>query len=304
MNQIQLKNVDLNLLVVLDALLRHQSVTHAADQLDLTPSAVSHALKRLRELLDDDLLLRDGRRMRPTARAEALAETLPRLLRQIIRTLEPPEPFNPSTSTRTFRLAAPDFIGHLLPSLLAEIESEAPGVRVEVAPYSRSALGDLADGHYDAFVANAAVRSDHLRATKLGIWPWLVYGRVGHPAFDNWSLATWSSYPHLQVRPTVLDGPGPSDRKVTQLGINRVVQAVVPHFSMAAPVLAKTDLLLTVPSVTMGDTADAYHLDHREPPFDLAPMALSLFRSATEGDEPGVRWFLERVTRLFNTQAQ
>jgi DNA-binding transcriptional LysR family regulator len=281
-------------------ILREQSVTRAAERLDLTPSAVSHALKRLRGLLDDELLLRDGRRMRPTVRAESLAETLPRLLRQVVRTIEPPEPFSPATSSRTFRLAAPDFIAPLVPSLLRDIHAKAPGVRVELAPYSKSAIRDLADGRYDALVASAAVRSEDLRAAPLGLWPWAVYARAGHPAFDDWSVTAWSTYPHLQVRPSVLEGQGPTDRRAAQLGIRRVVQTVVPHFSMAAPVLAQTDLLLTVPSVAIGDTAAAYDLDHRDLPFDLAPMGLSLFRNAAEGDEPGVRWFLERVTAAFS----
>ena len=75
---------------------------------------------------------------------------------------------------------------------------------------------------------------------------------------------------------------------------------MVPNFSMAAPILAQTDLLLTVPSIAMGSTLAAYHLDRREIPFDLPPMGRSLFRSAAEGDEPGVRWFLERVAAAFS----
>lgn len=300
MNMIQLRDVDLNLLVVLDALLRERSVTLAAEKLNLTPSAVSHALKRLRVLFDDELLLRDGRRMRPTVRAESLAETLPRLLRQVSSTIETPEAFNPATSTRTFRLAAPDFVASLVPSLLRDIHTAAPGVRVELAPYSASAVRDLAEGRYDALIASGAAQSDDLRATPLDAWPWAVYARAGHPAFDHWSLTAWSNYPHLQVRPAVAEGQGPTDRKATELGIHRDVRAVVPHFSMAAPILANTDLLLTVPSVAMGNSAAAYNLKEREPPFDLAPLGLSLFRSAAHGDEPGVRWFHERVAAVFS----
>ncbi len=300
---IQLKDVDLNLLVVLDVLLTEQSVTRAADRLDLTPSAVSHALKRLRELFDDELLLRDGRRMRPTVRAAGLAETVPRLLRQVGRVIEPPEPFSPARSKRTFRLAAPDFIAPLVPGLLRDIQVEAPDVRVELAPYSPSAVRDLADGRYDGLVAIAALQSEDLRSEPLGSWPWAVYARAGHPGFDEWSTSAWSAYPHLQVRPSLIRGQGlgPTDQRASELGIDRTVQAVVPHFSMAAPVLAKTDLLLTVPSVAMGDTATAYDLDRRDLPFEIAPMGLSLFRNAAQGDEPGVRWFLERVTAAFSS---
>ncbi len=299
MNGIHLRHVDLNLLVVLDVLLQERSVTRAADRLHLTPSAVSHALKRLRELFDDELLLRDGRRMRPTVRAEGLAETLPRVLEQLAHAIAAPEPFRPATSTRTFRLAAPDFIAPLVPPLLQEVRNAASGVQVELVPYSSAAVRELAEGRYDALVAPDGIRNEDLRGQPLGTWPWIVYGRKGHPAFAKWSLEAWSAYPHLQVQTSVFRGQGPVDRQASQLGIRREVGALVPHFSMAAPILAKTDLLLTVPSVAMGNTVAAYHLDWREIPFELPQLGLSLFRSAVAGDEPGIRWFLERVETAF-----
>jgi len=295
MNQIQLRQVDLNLLVVLDVLLRERSVSRAAQHLRLTPSAVSHALKRLRELFDDELLVRDGRRMRATVRAEGLAETLPRVLQQLERTLAGPATFTPSTSTRTFRLAAPDFIASLVPSLLQDIGEVAPGVRIELAPFGRAAVRELAEGRYDALIGPSAIQDEGLRGQTLGEWPWVVYGRPGHPAFVTWSVEAWAAYPHLQIGTSDLRGPGPIDRRVAALGLRRAVGAVIPHFTMAAPVLAQTDLLLTVPSVTMSRSATRYGLEQHEVPFELPSMRLSLFRSAAAGEESGVRWFLERV---------
>lgn len=300
MNTIQLQGVDLNLLVVLDVLLQERSVTRAADRLDLTASAVSHALKRLRALFDDELLLRDGRRMRPTLRAEGLAETLPRVLEQVARTIAAPEPFTPATSTRTFRLAAPDFIAPLLPALLQDVRGAAPGVRVELAPYSAAAVQELADGRYDALIAPDGTRSEDLRGRPLGTWPWVVCGRIGHPAFADWTPEAWSDYPHLLVHTSGVPGQSPIDRRAAHLGIHRVVGAIVPHFSMAAQIVAETDLLLTVPSVAIGNTTATHHLERRDLPFDLPDMGLSLFRSATEGNEPGIRWFLDRVAAAFS----
>jgi DNA-binding transcriptional LysR family regulator len=294
-NVVQLREVDLNLLVVLDVLLRERSVTRTAQKLHLTPSAVSHALKRLRELFGDELLVRDGRRMRPTVRAEGLAETLPRILQQLTRALADPAPFETATSTRTFRLAAPDFIAPLLPLLLQEIGTIAPGVRVELAPFSPAVVRELVEGRHDVLVAPSAIENEGLRRTPLGSWNWAVFGRSCHPAFADWSAMAWSAHPHLQIRTSVLRGQGPIDRRAAELGIQRVVGAVVPHFSMAAPVLAQTDLLLTVPSVAMGSSVAAYGLSRRDVPFELPAMGLSLYRSATAGDEPGVRWFHERV---------
>ena len=161
MSGIQLMEIDLNLLVVLDVLLREQSVTRAAGRLGRTPSAVSHALSRLRQLLGDELLVRDGRRMRLTARAEGLAETLPRALQQLARTIEDPEPFRPATSTRTLRLAAPDFIAPLVPHLLQDVGNVAPGVRVELAPLASGAVRELTEGRCDALVGPLQVAMDN-----------------------------------------------------------------------------------------------------------------------------------------------
>ena len=295
MNDIQLRQVDLNLLVVLDVLLRERSVKRTAQALHVTPSAVSHALRRLRELFGDELLVRDGRQMRPTVRAEGLAETLPRVLQQLERALAGSEAFTPVTSTRTFRLAAPDFIAPLVPHLLRDIGRAAPGVRVELAPLMSGAVRDLTEGRYDALIGPSRLTNEGLRGEPLGAWSWAVYARAGHPAFSDWSLQSWSAHPHLQITTSVLRGPGPVDVRIAELGIRRTVGAVVPLFTMAAPILTRTDLLLTVPSMSMSSAQVVYGLEQREVPFALPKMKLTLFRSAAAGGEPGVRWFIERV---------
>ena len=108
MNSIPLRDVDLNLLVILDILLQERSVSRSAQRLHLTPSSVSHALGRLRKLFDDELLIRDGRRMNPTVRGQELSTSLPRVLRHLADTLANPKAFDFAHSNRTFRLVAPD----------------------------------------------------------------------------------------------------------------------------------------------------------------------------------------------------
>lgn len=287
-----LRDIDLNLLVILDVLLQERSVSRAAERLHLTPSAVSHALKRLRRLFDDELLVRDGRRMSPTLRAQELSDSLPRALRHLQSTLASPEAFEPATSRRTFRLAAPDFAA---PLVLAAVGKRAPELRVEWVPSSPTAVGELAKGHCDALIASGAFKDEGVRETSVGQWSWKVFGRAKHPAFEEWSLEAWAAYPHLQIGTSVIRGQGPIEQRVSKLGIERRVGAVVPYFSMAASVLASTDLLLTVPSMSMEPAQSTYGLECREVPFDLPQMSLSLFRSATNGDEPGVRWFLETI---------
>lgn len=290
-----LAKVDLNLLVVLDVLLREKSVGRAAKRLNLTSSAVSHALKRLRLLFDNELLVRDGRRMIPTTRGQSLAETLPSLLSHVEHTLVSSDAFDPGNSTRSFRLAAPDFVSPLLPHLLKVIADEAPGVSVEVSAFSPTATLDLHKGRFDALIAPSFKQSDELRGVELGSWPWVTFGRKGHPAFVDWSLDSWARYPHLQVSASSPSGRNPIDLAASNLGAKRKIGAVVPHFSMAAPVIARTNMLITVPSVAMLDTAMVYDLAQLDLPFEIPPLKLSLFHSATSGDEPQVRWFRTHV---------
>lgn len=291
MNAPPLSKIDLNLLVVLDVLLREKSVGRAANKLNLTSSAVSHALKRLRLLFDNELLVRDGRRMVPTERGQSLAETLPSLLAQVEHTFAAPEPFDPATSTRSFRLAAPDFITPLLPHLLTIIADEAPGVSVELAAYSPAAALDINQGRYDALIAPTFKQNDDLRGVELGSWPWVTFGRKDHPGFLEWSLESWARFPHLQVSAYSPSGRNPIDLAVLKLGTKRNIGTVVPHFSMAAPILSETNMLLTAPSVAMFGTTAVYGLSQHELPFDLPPIRLSLFHSARYGDQPEIRWF-------------
>lgn len=298
MSEVQLSRIDLNLLVVLDALLKHRSVTRAAEQLHVTPSAVSHSLKRLRSVFGDELLFREGRQMRLTLRAQGLSETLPRVLQQVRRTLSAPVAFQPSTSTRTFRLSAPDFLASVVPALLQAVGRTAPSVRVEVLPLGQGSIREVTEGRTDALIGPSALEGEGVRAAPLGAWDWAVFGRKGHPAFRDWSLHAWSCCPHLKVGTSELRGSGPIDRRTSELGIERVIGAVVPSFTMAASVLAQTNLLLTVPSVTLADVAVDHGLEQHPVPFELPRMQLSVFRSAVAGEEPGVRWFLDQVRQV------
>ena len=296
-----LSNIDLNLLVVLDVLLREKSVGRAADQLNLTSSAVSHALKRLRMLFDNELLVRDGRRMVPTARGKSLSETLPVLLAQVQSTLAEPQPFDPTTTVRTFRLAAPDFISPLLPRVLKSITDQAPGVSVQVFTFSPTATVDMQTGRYDALIAPSFRQTDDLRGIALGAWPWVTFGRKDHPAFADWSPESWARFPHVLVSASAPTGRGPIDLAAAKLGVTRKTGAIVPHFSMAAPILAGTDMFLVVPSVAMHDIADVYGLVQRSLPFEIPTLSFSLFHSATNGDEPASRWFRSHIENAART---
>src|SRR5215468_12477115 len=131
MNQIDLRHFDLNLLVVFDVLMAERSVTRAAERLGRTQSAVSHALSRLREQFGDPLLVKGGARMQPTALALDLIEQARPMLGGIQRVLSPQHIFDPTASSRVFRLAAPDFMLTLFAGLMEKLRADAHWVSVE-----------------------------------------------------------------------------------------------------------------------------------------------------------------------------
>lgn len=146
-----LRRLDLNLLLVFDALYRHRNVGTAASELAISASAFSHALGRLRQGLDDELFLRQGNRMQPTQRAEHLAAAVAAALRALGEGLEEWRPFVPGQSQRTFVFAATDYTAFaLLPPLMNRLQHSAPGVRLRLVNAERKlSVEALASGRID-----------------------------------------------------------------------------------------------------------------------------------------------------------
>jgi DNA-binding transcriptional LysR family regulator len=148
-----LRRIDLNLLVILDALLSEQHVTRAAERLHLSQPAVSHALARLRDLLGDPLLVRAGAGLVPTSRAMELMAPLTEALAQV-QSLLAPNAFDPATTRRTFRLAMSDYgAAIVLPGLIRTLRSEAPGIDLQISHASREGMLDgILNGDIDIAV--------------------------------------------------------------------------------------------------------------------------------------------------------
>jgi len=145
-----LHRVDLNLLVALDALTRERSVTKAAERAGVTQSAMSHTLRRLRELFGDPLLVRGRGGMVLTPRAEALAVPLRSGLVSLARTLAEPQPFAPEQASRTFRIVSPDLFDALvLPTLFQRLGQQAPSIDLAVVPMPKRLTDSLETGDVD-----------------------------------------------------------------------------------------------------------------------------------------------------------
>jgi DNA-binding transcriptional LysR family regulator len=295
MNEIDLRRFDLNLLIVFEVLMTERSVSRAAERLGRTQSAVSHSLSRLRSQLGDPLLIKGGVRMQPTAVALDLIEQTRPMLRGIQRVLSPRYVFDPASSRRVFRVAAPDFMLTVFAHLLSRLRSEAPGVSAEWTAPREPTLLDVAEGQIDVAIVPAELRlPESVASEAVGALGWRCYGRKKHPAFAKWNRQTWTRWPHLVVR--VGDSlTSPVNVAASAAGLDRTIAGWVPHFSAIAPVLANSDLLATLPVIAMVETMHAYDLESREVPFPIAPLPHVMVWSTTRSRDPAMNWLRDRL---------
>lgn len=299
MHEIDLRRIDLNLLLVFDALMTEGSVTRAAKRLSRTQSAVSHALQRLRDQVGDPLLVKVGGRMTASPRAQVLIEDVRPLLAGIRRVLAPPPPFDAATSGRTFRIAIPDLTMLLFARLAAMVRREAPGVALEWALRDERAAAAVAEGQVDLALMPAVMAlPDGLAWAEAGAFRWASFVRRGHPAARRWGKAAWRTHAHVMVRVGV-SLPSPVE-SASERARDRRVAAWVPHFSAVAPLLAHTDLIATLPLIAMADSLERFDLIALPPPFAIPPMPHRLIWSRRLADEPGQRWLRERVIAVFS----
>lgn len=299
-NDINLAHLDLNLLVTFEVLMTEGSVTRAANRLARTQSAVSHSLARLREQLGDPLLVKVGAVMVPSPFALKLVEDVRPILRSIQRIAALPQHFEPATSERTFRVAVSDFTPSVLAAVMARIRKEAPGVAVEWSTPGTQTPMAIADGLIDvALLASATTMPDGVErqdAGDLQVWTYL---RQDHPALASWGLSEWLRWPHIQVmlgdrQRTTLDSA------IADGQLQRTVGARVPHFSCVPDLLARTDMLATLPLFLPEQLLEKSNLCALQPPMPIAPVSLSYFWSFRLTNDPGARWIRSVVMETFS----
>jgi DNA-binding transcriptional LysR family regulator len=302
MSEIDLRRIDLNLLLVLDVLMAERSVTRAAQRLGRTQSAVSHSLARLREQLGDPLLVKTNQGMRASAFAERLSAQVRPVLADIRRVLAPQHSFEPALSERVFRLAVPDFATGFFPELLQRVLSIAPRVALEWATPNESTQAQLLEGQLDLALIPAKVRrADGVDCTDASALQWACFARHDHPAWKRWNAQAWTAWPHVMVR--ISDGlSSPVAQATGAMGLRRRVGAWVPNFSTVAPLLAHSDLIATLPALTVMNAMKTHQLACRAAPFALDPMTHVLAWSTRHGADPAVVWLREQVTAVWQTQ--
>lgn len=290
-----LRRIDLNLLVILDALLGEQHVTRAAERLHLSQPAVSHALARLRDLLGDPLLVRAGSGLVPTARALELAAPLAETLAQV-QSLLAPNTFDPASARRTFRLAMSDYgAAIILPGLIRTLRTEAPGIDLQISHASREGMVEgLLNGDIDLAAGVLPELPGELRSTPLFEERYVcLLDRQSLPAGGVLDLPTYLSRPHvlLEMRGS---GTPEIERTLTALRERRRVAISLPHWSVAPQFISGTDLILTVASRALNEVADE-SLIVVPPPFEIAPFTFVSAWHKRRGGDQALNWLNRRI---------
>lgn len=298
-----LHTIDINLLVCLDALVSECSVTKAAARAGVTQSAMSHTLRKLRELFGDPLLVRGKAGLLPTPRAEALVVPIRRGLRDLARAVAEPEPFDPEVSERMFRLGAPGLIGLARgPSLAKRLFEDGPGLGLSIVDLPRDLEAALETGALDCAIVPHGEGMDapmpgHLMRKVLFRDRLRCFARPGHPSMPKkrLSLERYLAQRHLLVSPTG-EGPGPVDLALAAQGRRRQISMRVPDFAAAIAIVAQTDLVAAAPSAlgdVAGDDLVGYDL-----PFAAPDHALTLVWHPRYGADLDHRCFREALIQV------
>ncbi len=298
MNEIDLHRVDLNLLVVFETLMETRSVTRTADKIGRTQSAVSHSLARLREQLDDPLLVRVGGKMHPSPFAEAIIEDVRPILRSIRRVIAPRTLFDPAESERVFRIAMPT-LTKVIAEVSARVEAEAPNAKIEWLPAHHDVYQALSEGLIDlAHLGGEPRLPDGLNEQVMEPFSWVTFARRGHPAVKNWGFGAWRSYPHLMVNVTrSMQNPFPISPSSDVGG--RRVSAMIGDSAGVASILASSDYLATFPAVLLAWDMDAHDLIAMKPPVDLDPVLVRFFWSSRLANDAGGVWIRSIVIETY-----
>lgn len=290
---------DLNLLVVLRALLTERHVTRAASRVGLSQSATSHALSRLRELYGDPLLVRSGRTLQLTPRAQQLLPTLERGLSDLKAAIEGETEFEPLAARRTFSVGMADYTqAVVLGPILSALEREAPHVDLSIVNppnlHEQTMTGNIDLG----FDVSGSTPPSLLSSQRLFEDEFVCVVRQGHPQIDRkLTLERYLAARHVVVAPSGTSG-SLVDTELERRGLERRVALRVPNFLVAPVVVSETDFVSTMPKRLALGTAKRYGLRLLPPPIALPKFGFSLIWHQRLDHDPAQRWLRELVARL------
>lgn len=310
-----IRRLDLNLLRVFEAILHQRSVVGASRQLALTPSAVSHALARLRQALDDELFIPGDGGMEPTPRALRLAPGIAEGLGRIAEALSLTA-FDPAEAVRDFRIAATDY-GQVtvLPRLVARLATAAPSIDLRVFPLNRmDVVRQLDDGRVDLVIGWFADLPERVRRATLFEDSETVLVRQDHPLTEGpVTRDRLLAYPHVVVELTGSEGSGVEgfldDRGVSRrIWVERLilengagadpagrVAVSVPHYAAVPDLLLASDMVATLPGLLAARAVEHFALVTLPLPYEPLRVGLEMIWHQRTEQDPGARWLIGEI---------
>lgn len=293
----RLDNFDLNLLVAFDVLMQEQSVTRAANRLNVTQSAMSASLKRLRESFQDDILSQHGKKLIPTPFALALQPEIAEKIFELRALIARQGRFDPRRSERHFRIAASDYVTTvLLAPLVTELLSEAPGIAFSFELPGPAQQVALANGELDLLLTpEAFVHPDH-PCELVFEEHHVTVGWTGNPVVNApMSKKTFEDAGHVAV--SVGRQFTFAEQWFRSQGIERRIVVRAPSFIQAPYLVPETNLLCVMHERLARLMAARLPLRVVETPFDLPPMREMMQFHATRAADPGLSWLRERIAK-------
>ncbi|WP_437950784.1 LysR family transcriptional regulator [Sorangium sp. So ce296] len=298
--QVNLSAIDVNLVIALDALLQERSVTHAARRVGLSQPAMSHALTRLRELFSDPLLVRVGRQMALTSRAEAMTPQVAAIMHDLASLFGGTRPpFEPRESERTFRIATTAYVELLLLPQLNEVLAESgPRLALHLLPLDARAADALRNGEIDLAIGafpEGALPPDVRRAALFDD-RFAGLARASHPrARGRVDLQTYAALGHAVVPRQGADDGG-ADDLIAARGVARREVIAVPHVFLLPHVVTSSDLVATVATRLGRAFSSLMPLRTFDLPFELPPIEIAMAWNGRTEDDPARAWLRGVVT--------
>lgn len=307
---LNLKNIDLNLLVYLDALLSTRNVTQAAESMGISQPAMSNGLRRLRELFSDPLLIRTKEGMSPTERAEELQPLVRKIVAAVEVAVAPDKGFDPALSDRVFRLSVSDYSeGTLMPPLLRRMDSIAPNITLDILTPSDVSYKDVEGGNVDLVINrfDDLPQSFHHRTVWQDSFSCMVSRH--NPIRHNFNLSSYLEARHVWVsktgmgigvgvEPSAVQQLGWVDDALARLGEKRRIRLYTRHYQAAMQLAELHNLVITLPSKSARLQKDNPNLIILPPPFEIPEIELKMAWSPLQQHNPAHQWLRSLIAEV------
>lgn len=290
----ELRDFDLNSLVTLKVLLETQHVTETAERLNLTQSAVSRTLSKLRKSLNDPLLVKSGRGLSITRSAEAMLPKLNDILEGVSELILP-RAFEPAVFEGEIRLAASDYgTYNLLPKLVSLLADATPGLRLNTLDWRSNAFTELEDNSVDVMIGGAPDQTSHIHERVVARDSFQCVSQKGLVPSNTLTLEQYCAVKHIAINSLERESLQ-VDQLLARQGVKRRVALTIPHYFAALEIVSTTPHMILLPSRFIGRYVDTEKFDIHEPPFEPPVIEISMFWNTRTHYDPANKWFRDFI---------